>query len=257
MKDFVEQIIKEAGELAKSYFKTGITFTTKSHPNDLVTEADVAVSDLLTKRILEKFPDHQITSEEAEVVNPGAQIEWLLDPIDGTRNFANGISWWCQIISIVKDGEPWIGAVYNPIGGEFFYAEAGHGATMNNIPINVAKKTSLDYTTAGFSCARAGYGPYGTHFARYCDLVTTLIREKNTWLHNFGCILDVCYLASGGFDYVVKNAGLDHDFVGPFLIAAEAGAKVTDSDGNPWRRGRQDVIMANPILHTEVMKLIK
>lgn len=92
MDTFLKDIIKEAGQIAKGYFDKGVSHEEKSHVADLLTEADLAVSDFLVKKIHETYPDHHIKSEElGEEINPGAEYEWVIDPIDGTRNFAMGV----------------------------------------------------------------------------------------------------------------------------------------------------------------------
>lgn len=258
MQDFLKQIIKQAGEIALDHFHKGVTFETKSHLADLLTVADTSVSEFLIQKIHEKYPDHQISSEEVDKpVNPGARCEWVIDPIDGTRNFATGIPMWCIIIAFLEDGETILSAVYNPIADELFFAQKGKGATMNGMPIHVREKNDFDYAIGIFSRMPVQGKVYGSHIEEYKHFGKRMIEETGVWIHQFGCMLQWCYLASGGIDFCVQNAGLDHDYLGPALIVREAGGIVSDSDGNEWKRGRQDVVVANPILHSKVMKLFK
>lgn len=257
MKDFLTTTIMQAGTLAKGYFDKGVTHREKSHLADIVTDADLAVSNFLVSAIHKEFPDHQIHSEEMkEDVNPGARYEWVLDPIDGTRNFAFGIPLWCTLIAVLENREPYLGAVYSPISNELFFAEAGHGATLNSMPIRVNSIDSFDHAYGYFS--RAGNGTvYGTHGDRYQRAHTRLVQETTAWIHCFGTMLGTCYIASGGVDFMAQNAGLDHDYLAPALICREAGAIVSDSDGNPWTRHRQDIIIANPKMHKKVLALFE
>ncbi len=256
MEDFLKQIIKEAGDLSKEHFEKGVTFKTKSNLSDLLTEADIAVNDFLIAKIKEKYPDHLITSEETDPIGPAdAEYEWIIDPIDGTRNFAKGIPIWCEIVAVVKNGEPYLGAVYYPMANELFFAKKEAGATLNGLPITVSDKDTLDYACGSFSSMGEEVPPYGAKIPEYKKFLDNLNHKTNTWRHHFGSMLGMVYVASGGFDFFVQNAGLDHDYVGPVLIAREAGAKVTDSEGNEWMRGRQDIVVAPPALHDKLMEL--
>lgn len=243
--------------MAKDYFHKGVTYTTKSTLSDLLTEADIAVSDFLVNAIHKEYPGHHIASEELkEDVNPGADFEWVIDPIDGTYNFAHGIPMWCHLIAVMKDGEGYLGAAYNPIASELFFAEEGRGATLNGLPIRVNEKESLDYAVGSFSRAHVE-GVYGACIERYRHALDRLNHETSAWMQHFGTVLGACYVASGSIDFFMQNSGLDHDYLAPVLMCREAGAIVTDSDGNPWKRGRQDIVIANPKLHPWLMELFQ
>ncbi|MBI2989673.1 MAG: inositol monophosphatase [Candidatus Magasanikbacteria bacterium] len=258
MRDFLRSIMEEAGSLSKTYFDKGVSFETKSNLYDLLTEADLAVSDFLVNAIHREYPEHQISSEERETpINPGADYEWVIDPIDGTRNFANGIPLWCHIIAVEYKGETLYAGVYNSIVKEFFFAEQGKGASMNGMPIKINAKPNLVHSVGSFSRHYENDVVYGTHAERYIELGVRLLRETKTWLQSHGTVLPMCYVASGGLDFFLQNAGLDHDFLAPVLICREAGARVTDSDGNEWRRGRQDIVIANPKIHERIMELMR
>lgn len=252
MNIFLKAIIQEAGRLAKEYFDAGVTHRSKTHLGDLVTDADIGVSNFLVSAIQKQYPDHHIHSEEmSEDINTGAEYEWVIDPIDGTRNFAFGIPMWCQLMAVMKDGEPYLAAVYNPNANELFFAEAGKGATMNGLPIRVNDTDSLDH---GFAVVSRSWNDNPEGYARLMDRLT---RQTNVWMHNFGTMLGVCFVASGGADFFAGNSGFDHDNLAPALLCAEAGALVTDSEGKPWRRGRSDLVIANPKLHPKVLELLK
>jgi len=256
VKDFLKVTIREAGELAKDYFEKGVSFEVKSHLADLLTVADVKTSEYIVNAIKEKYPDHSITSEELEEsINPGAEFEWVIDPIDGTRNFAVGIPMWCIIIALVHNGETILGAVYNPIGNQLFFAERGHGATVNNMPIKVGDKDDFEMAIANFSRMPYKGEVYGHRIEEYKHFLDKLNRDTSSWIHQFGSMLPMCHMAAGGIDFCVQNAGLDHDYLAPALIAREAGCTVTDSEGNEWKRGRQDIVATNPKLHPKVMEL--
>ncbi|PIR75728.1 MAG: hypothetical protein CO030_01135 [Candidatus Magasanikbacteria bacterium CG_4_9_14_0_2_um_filter_42_11] len=258
MQDFLKQTIQEAGAIAKGYFDNGVkSIKTKSTVGDLVTEADVAVSDFIVKKIQDAYPEHTIFSEEVgEKINEGGTYEWVIDPIDGTRNFANGIPFWCTIIAVVRNGETWLGAVYNAISGDLFFAEKRKGAFLNDTKLSVNNTQSIDQAFGVMVQANKA-GTYGDHIERFRVLAINLNTKTDSWVHNYGTMLTVCHLASGAVDFQAGNAGLDWDYLAPFLIAEEAGAIVTNGYGEPWTRGRQDYVMANTDLHPKVMQLFE
>jgi fructose-1,6-bisphosphatase/inositol monophosphatase family enzyme len=112
---------------------------------------------------------------------------------------------------------------------------------------------SLDYSF-GFAVRGVNIDP--AHEPRYRRFLERLTNDTSGWMHNFGTVLAACYVASGGADFYAVNCGFDHDYAAPALIAAEAGALVTNCDGAPWARGRHDIVIANPKLHPELIKLL-
>jgi len=253
MDQFLKQTIKECGQIAKKYFAEGVQHKTKRHIADLVTVADVAVSDFFISQVQERYPDHGIHSEEREEeINPESTHMWYIDPIDGTRNFANAIPVWCVQIALYVQDELILAAVYDPLSDELFFAGKGKGATMNGLPIKVSSTSEVNHSYG--SCVRG----YATDTSEQIIKANHyLVSETKCWLHNFGTMLLAQYVASGGADFYAGNAGFDHDYVAPALICREAGALVTDFEGNEWKRGRRDIIIANPELHKKLLPLFQ
>lgn len=258
MKEFLQQTIKEAGKLALEYFHQGVETKIKLNLGDLVTVADEKVSEFLVEKISHAYPEHKITSEELkESVNGDkSEYEWVIDPIDGTRNFAMGIPMWCNLVALLKDGELYMSAIYNPVVDELFFAHAGHGAYLNNFPINVNTTENVDYAYAIISKAMEQNALYGAYMDWMIRAMKKFAEETSVWNLNFGTMLSMAYVASGGIDLFVTNSGLDHDYLAPVLLIREAGGVVTDSEGKPWKRGRRDVVAANPVLHGKIMELL-
>ena len=145
----------EAGAaVLKHFFNGEFKISNKEGINNLVTEADHAAEKAIFEVIREEFPDHYLLSEEAGEIAQESSYKWIIDPIDGTVNFANGIPICAVSIGLEKDGEIVMGAVYNPILNEFFFAEKNNGATLNEKPISVSSKTEV-----GTSCLVTGF-PY-------------------------------------------------------------------------------------------------
>lgn len=259
MLEYLKKIIKEAGYLAKSHYLEGIAREFKSDNTDLVTHADIAVDKFLVNKILEKYPDCGIHSEERkEEINPTAEFMWVIDPIDGTRNFASHIGYWCVMVGITKQSKPYIGVVYDPINDELYYAEVGKGAFMNGRKIQVSGEDDLAHCFMVFSSGRNNTGSVydSDKYEKYKSFMNKLLGEKGFYLHHYGSMLAMCQLATGRIDAAVSNGGLFHDYLAAHVIATEAGAKWTNSSGQPWQRGEPDVVIANPKLHTKIMDLM-
>src|SRR6478735_2047255 len=129
----------EAGAaVLKQYFNGAFTISHKEGINNLVTEADHASEKAIFEIIKYDYPGHHILSEETGEIIQDSNYKWIIDPIDGTINFANGIPICCVSIGIEQDGKMILGAVYNPFIGEFFFAQHGYGATLNDKIIHVS-----------------------------------------------------------------------------------------------------------------------
>lgn len=249
METFLKNLIREAGDLASEYFKAGVKHSYKTSPSDLLTEADIATERFIMEGIKNKFPSHKITSEESgNTTSSDSSVEWVIDPIDGTRNFAMGIPTWCTMIAILQNNQLSYSAVYNPMAEELFFAEEGKGAFLNDKQIWCNKKSKLDHSL-GMVCCDAT----GVETSRYRRVMKQLI-DTNAWIHNHGTMLTSCYLAAGGVDFVFNNYGFDHDYLPIVLICQESGAEVMNSRGKKWQRGDRDILIANSALTSDLIR---
>ena len=253
MQDFIEQTIREAGKIALNYFKKGVSISaTKADPDDVVSIADEELSKFFVEKIHKKYPDYGIQDEEQkEVINPKAEYRFVIDPLDGSRNFAAGIPFWCHLVALRKGNETIIGVAYNPISNSYFFAEKGKGAFLNGNKIKVGDRKEIDYAF-GVSTRVFRW----THRDLFKHIVAYLAKNTRARMGNYGSVLIASYLATGGVDSMITNGGVDHDYFVPTLLCQEAGAKVTDSDGNLWQSGRSDLVMANPLLHKKLMEIV-
>lgn len=253
MLEFLKTTIVEAGEIALKFYKDGVGHSIKSHLGDFVTKADIAVQDFIIQKIRAAYPDHNVTAEEDhEVINPGAEYEWIIDPIDGTRNFAGGIPFWCVMIGLMKGDDILLGAMYNPITKDLFFAEKEKGAWHGGEKLLVNEISDFDHAFGVVYRDSRFDAPFADEYVR---LLSNLNFRVNSWNHNFGSVLINGYLAKGHVDFYATNCGFDHDYVPSVLICREAGALVTDCNGKPWRRGRRDIVISNPKLHPKLLKL--
>src|SRR6202048_3869993 len=139
--------VREAGALALSLFRTELKNWTKGAPPP-VSEADIAVNDLLEQRLRSATPDYGWLSEESvdDEQRLGKPLVWIVDPIDGTRAYLAGREDWCVSVALVADATPVLAAVFAPVSEEFFFAMRGQGATLNNRPVQATSGTDLDFS---------------------------------------------------------------------------------------------------------------
>ncbi len=244
---------RESGKLMKEFSSREFTISNKEGVNNLVTEVDHASEKLIIGIIRESFPDHYILTEESGDLPKDSNVKWIIDPIDGTVNYANGIPLCCVSIGVEKDGEMILGAVYNPFMEEFFFAEKGKGATLNHKPISVSKKSNV-----GESLLVTGF-PY------------TYIDEENGPLEVFGrfikagvpvrrlgsAAIDLCWVACGRFDGFFEHHLNAWDSAAGYLIVEEAGGKVTDFNGGPFSPYDYKILATNGSIHDELIQWIK
>ncbi|MCU0404163.1 MAG: inositol monophosphatase [Chitinophagaceae bacterium] len=220
--------------------------------NDLVTEADHASDAAIIEVIRKNYPDHFILSEETGNVPTNSDFKWIIDPIDGTINFAQGIPICCVSIGIEKDGEMIMGAVYAPFLDEFFFAEKGKGAFLNDKPISVSKQHELKH-----ACLVTGF-PY-----HYLDSPNGPLQvferfiRKGVPVRRLGsAAIDLCWVAAGRFDGFYEHKLNAWDSAAGFLLVEEAGGKVTDFEGHYYSPYQPHLCATNGLIHEELLDVV-
>jgi myo-inositol-1(or 4)-monophosphatase len=241
-----------ASELMR-FFNGSFKISNKEGINNLVTEADHASDKAIQDIIKKAFPDHGIVSEETAEVVSDSEYKWIIDPIDGTVNFANGIPLCCVSIGLEQNGKMLMGAVYNPNLKEFFFAEKGMGATLNDVKISVSDKTEVLR-----SCLVTGF-PY-----TYLDqpngplqAFERLIRRGVPVRRLGSAAIDLCWVAAGRFDGFYEHQLNAWDSAAGFLIVEEAGGKVTDLKGGTYSPFQPGIIATNGLIHDELIEWVK
>ena len=224
----------------------------KEGVNNLVTEADHASEKAIIDVIKKDFPDHFILSEECGASGIESEYKWIIDPIDGTVNFANGIPICCVSIGLEHNGQMILGAVYNPNMNEFFFAEKGMGATLNEKKISVSEKKEVIT-----SCLVTGF-PY-----TYLDepngpiqVFEKLIRQGIPVRRLGSAAIDLCWVAAGRFDGFYEHKLSAWDSAAGFLIVEEAGGKVTDFKGDYYSPYQPHILATNGKIHDELLKYV-
>ena len=248
----IEAVIK-AGELQLDKFGTDVRIDMKG-TIDLVTEVDVAVERMFRALIAERFPEHQILAEEmggAHAVPPGPC--WIFDPIDGTTNCAHGLPIFCASLALEIDGVPEIGAVYDPTRRELFTAQRGGGAHLNGRPLRVSSADTLvdAMLVTGF--------PYDVHrrVGEIVGLFADFVGRARAVRRLGSAALDLCYVAAGRMDGFWETDLKAWDIAAGALIVAEAGGRVTNTDGQPFASRSGHVLATNGRIHDAMVEVIR
>jgi myo-inositol-1(or 4)-monophosphatase len=236
----------------KRFFNGSFKISNKEGINNLVTEADHAAEKAIIEVIKKDFPEHLILSEECGAKGEASEYKWIIDPIDGTVNFANGIPICCVSIGVEQNGKMVLGAVYNPNMNEFYFAEKGQGATLNDKEIRVSEKTEVIK-----SCLVTGF-PY-----TYLDtpngplqVFEKLIRKGIPVRRLGSAAIDLCWVAAGRFDGFYEHKLAAWDSAAGFLLVEEAGGKVTDFEGNYYSPYQPHIVATNGKIHQELLKVV-
>jgi myo-inositol-1(or 4)-monophosphatase len=236
----------------KRFFNGDFKITNKEGINNPVTEADHAAEKAIFEVIHQEFPEHFILSEESGEIIMDSSYKWIIDPIDGTINFANGIPLCCVSIGIEYNGQMIMGAVYNPFLNELFFAQHGFGATLNDKIIHVSNKTEVIK-----SCLVTGF-PY-----TYLDepngplqVFEKLIRKGVPVRRLGSAAIDLCWVAAGRFDGFYEHKLNAWDSAAGFLIVEEAGGKVTDFKGDIYSPYQPHIIATNGKIHDELVAIV-
>ena len=253
LNSFLKQIVTRAGEISLDY-KTrlaGIKITQKETAKDLVTEADVAVENYLVEQIKRRYPDHAICGEETGL-HTGGDYRWIIDPIDGTLSFIHNQPFYSISVAVEHRGQTLLAAVNAPVLGEFFTAELGQGATLNDNPIRVSNCDTLAdaMLATGFACMR---GNQTRNNMPYFNTLMPKIRD----IRRYGsAAIDLCYLACGKIDGLWELYLQIYDIAAGVLIAQEAGATVTDFSGKNTDNLPGEIMATNGKLHNELSEIL-
>jgi myo-inositol-1(or 4)-monophosphatase len=247
----IEAVVR-AGDLQMAHF--GRTFQIdKKGTIDLVTEVDVAVERMFRALIAERFPDHQVLAEEmggASVVPAGPC--WVFDPIDGTTNYAHGLPIFCASLALEIDGVPEVAAIYDPNRKELFTAERGGGAFLNGAPLRVSSAEQLvdALLVTGF--------PYDVHTRvdEVVGLFGAFVGQARAVRRLGSAAIDLCWVAAGRMDGFWEADLKPWDVAGGALVVAEAGGRVTGTDGAPFTSRGGHVLASNGRLHDAMLDVI-
>lgn len=243
---------RAAGDILNYYAGRDKLVEFKGQAN-LVTIADKKSEELIIGGILGRYPTHSILAEESGVTQPGARVQWIVDPVDGTTNFAHGYPFYCVSIAVEERGEVICGAVYDPVRDEMFSAARGRGAYCNGEPIRVSEVDRLAQALliTGF--------PYN-----FRERIDTIMDQFKKFLvasqavrRGGSAALDLCYVAAGKLDGFWELNLQPWDTAAGRIILEEAGGLVTDFNGAPFSIFMKEIVASNGRVHQEMLAILK
>jgi myo-inositol-1(or 4)-monophosphatase len=251
MLEFAINVAREAGALLRDKLGTSIEVNLKGDIN-LVTEVDLASERLIREAIATHYPRHQVLGEEGGLVESLSDYRWVVDPLDGTTNYAHGYPVFAVSVALEHQGEIVLGVVYDPMRDELFAAQRGAGASLNNRAIRVSSTSDLmrSLVSTGF--------PYDIKTSRLTNLDhwANFAMNAQALRRDGAASLDLCYVACGRYDgFWELNLGA-WDTAAGALIVEEAGGRVTDFAGNKFSIYKPEVVASNGLVHPRMLEVI-
>lgn len=246
------QISKEAGELIRNNFGKAHAIEFKTNELNLVTESDKASEKLITDFVKKKYPTHGILAEEGSEANRTAEYLWVIDPLDGTTNFAHGLPIFSVSIGVQKNGETIAGVVYDVMRDVVYSAEEGGGSFENGRKISVSKNENL-----GHSVLVTGF-PYNIkeNPDKANERFIAFLKKSRAIRRLGSAAIDFCYVASGVFDGFWEVSLHPWDICAGKLIVEEAGGLVTNFDNNPINIYSKQILATNKSVHQKMIEVL-
>ena len=254
MLNFAIETARAAGQLLLEKYGRNVNISKKGDIN-LVTDADLASEALIIERIKSYYPKHSILAEEsgnAVIIGGDNTWKWIIDPLDGTTNFAHGYPCFCVTVALEHDGEIVIGVTFDPTRNEMFAAERGRGATLNNKPIRVSQTEDLSESllVTGF--------PYDfksrEDFARY---LTEFLLKARGVRRDGSAAIDLAYVACGRFDGFWEEGLNPWDMAAGVLLIEEAGGRVSGYDNSKFSIYSPPMLADNGLIHSQMLEVLR
>ncbi len=255
--EFALDTARRAGQLLREASHQHHTVSSKTTEIDLVTETDLASERLIVDAIRARFPDHAILSEEGLGTLQSAAGEtpclWLVDPLDGTVNYAHGYAIWGVSLALAEWGQVVLGVTYDPLHDEAFWAERGQGAWCNGerLCVSTAEALRQALVATGFAYRRATL--VDNNLAEFGAVMPCVQGVRRAG----AAVLDLAHLAAGRLDAYWEMHLQPWDWATGWLLIEEAGGVVTDLCGEPWSLGITNMAASNGHLHDELLSLLR
>lgn len=248
-------ITKEAGNMIKEFYRKDFGIEYKTNSSNLVTEVDKKSEKIIVEFIKKKYPDHTILAEESGLSQKNSDYVWIIDPLDGTTNFAHGLPFFSVSVALTYKNEVIAGAVYDVMRDIMFSAEKGSGAFENGKRIKVSSNTELEksFLVTGFPYEFDDEQETIFHLFKSFILKSRAVRRLGS------AALDMCYVATGIFDGFWESSLNAWDICGAKIIIEEAGGEVLDYKGNPLEIniGKLKVLATNKCITKKMLEIIQ
>ena len=216
---------------------------------NLVTDADRLSEETIVSILRSHFPDHRILAEEGSTGGGSERYRWIIDPLDGTTNYAHGYPHFAVSIGLEREGEMLLGVVHDPVLDELFVARLGEGATLNGRPLSVS---SVDTLLRALVCT--GFPYDRSRFPAILRRWDYFVREAQGMRRDGSAALDICYVACGRFDAFYEDGLYPWDMAAATLVVREAGGRVTGFDGREVDISAGDLVATNGPLHEAMLE---
>lgn len=242
---------QEAGSLLLQHVHGERQLSYKEGRSNIVTEVDILAEKKIIGLIQSEYPDHNILSEESPGIANGSRFTWVIDPMDGTNNYAYGIPHYSVGLALVSGEDILLGLTYDPVRKELFTAQKEGGSWLNGQPVRVSQRTSVG---SAFIGSDMGYDPDAG--AMILDTV------RATWPRMAGlrimgsAVLGLAYVACGRLDGYVHPSLYPWDLAGGILLVHEAGGEITDWEGEPANMSNKQVVAGNRAIHRGLLGLL-
>lgn len=243
----------KAGEVHLKYYGKKKEIIHKLNEFDLVTNADKESEEIIIETINKVFYNHDILAEESQKDQSRSDFRWVIDPLDGTTNYAHNFPQFCVSIGLIYKGEIYLGVVFDAVKKELFHAVKGLGAFLNDEPIQVSsiKKVSQSLLATGFPYDRQNPEANNLNYFEAFTYRAQAIRRPGA------AALDMCYLACGRFDGFWELKLAPWDTAAGTIIVREAGGIVTNFFSNDFDLFIQNIIASNPFIYDEMTQILK
>ncbi len=251
MLDFTIELAYQSGALLRAGLEREHQIELKGN-NDLVTAVDQASEALLVQAIRSRYPDHSIVAEEGNTTRGTSDYTWLIDPLDGTTNYAHGYPSFCVSLGLWYANEPFLGVVYDPLRSELFSAQRGRGAYCNGRRLHVSSTDTLSAAllSTGFPYNRATQPD--NNVAEFSRMIVRIqgVRRSGS------AALDLCYVAAGRSDGHWETGLQPWDTAAGILLVTEAGGQVSDWRGQAWTGTVPHLLASNRRLHADIVQVL-
>jgi len=244
-------IIRQAGEIIQEHWSDTKKITFKGHI-DLVTQTDVAVEQFLVQALPALLPNSTVLAEESHESLELSNLTWIIDPVDGTTNYAHGLPIVSISVALWREKSIDLGAIYLPMLGELFWAKAGQGAWLNGLPIQVSSEKILQR-----SLIATGF-PYSFHAEvdTICERLRRILLASQGVRRLGSAAADLAYTACGRFEGFYETGLKPWDTAAGWLLVQEAGGKVTGLGGQDYRLGEYMIVASNGQVHEDLLALL-
>lgn len=252
--NIAQKAAQQAGNIIlRSMDKLDEVQITEKQKNDFVSEVDIAAERSIVETIRKSYPDHGIIAEEGGDDRADNDIVWIIDPLDGTRNFLHGFPHFAVSIAVREKGKIEHGVIYDPIRKEFFMASRGRGCRVNDRRMRIGSRKTLDQALLG-----TGF-PYKDKaiFSQYMATFEALFQQSGGVRRAGACALDLAYVAANRLDGFWELGLKPWDIAAGALMIKEAGGLIGDIDGSENYLKSGNVVAANPKLFKQMLQIIQ